>query len=666
MENGIGTKQTDDKQERFSSGLISGLGAPLLRRFWVGGVAMLASLLSLQLSIGAPGGSLIPPGPPGVIYKTLDEVEPRTPISSLPFSISRAGSFYLTTNLTGAAGQNGISIVANNVTLDLNGFALLGVAGSLDGVNVSTLVTNVTIRNGSVARWGAMGVDADTAYNSQILDVRASHNGTRGIYLAGGGIISGCTAQGNGAEGIRGQTSTTISGCSSTANNTGILVGTGSTVSGCSVSANRTDGISAGSGCTLTGNSVSGNTNDGIQVGSDCQVINNTCDGNGAGAGNGAGIFITGANNRVEGNSLIGADRGLDIDAAGNFVANNTVVRNTVNYDIAAGNQLNILLGGLPQLIPWPATIKLAGSLTGIAAANGITISSDDVTVDLDGHSLIGIAGSLDGIQVSGNRTNIVVRNGTIRRWGSDGVQAATSYNSTFESLRVANNGANGLQGGNGAVIKCVTARGNRSIGITTSAGCTITESASSENTLDGIVANTGSTVLSSSAYNNGRIGISAATGSTVVNCTAYSNTNGISASSGSTVTGCTATANATNGIIAAFGATITGCTARDNRTGINVGDDSRIVNNTCDQNAVSVGDVGILVTGSDNRIDGNHVTDNGIGIDVNGTGNLIVRNTAAGNTTPYSIGAGNSFAAIVASPGAAFASTAPWANFSF
>jgi parallel beta-helix repeat protein len=610
-------------------------------------------------------GPLAPPGAPAPLFKTLDQVEPRRPIESLPFTINQPGSYYLTGNLNGAGG-NGITIIANNVTLDLMGFALVGGPGTTDGVNVSVNVTNITIRNGSISRWGGMGVDADTAFNSQISDVRSSHNGSRGIYLAGGGIISGCTAQGNGTEGIRGQNGTTISGCSSSANNDGVFVGAGSTVIGCSVLANRNDGIVAGTGSTVSGNSSSGNTADGISVGSDCQVVNNTCDSNGAGAGSGAGIHVTGGNNRIEGNSLVGADRGLDIDAAGNFVANNTVVRNTTNYDIVAGNQLNLLLGAIPQAIPWPATVKLAGSLTGGAAQNGITITSDDVTVDLDGHSLIGVAGSLDGIQISGNRTNIVIRNGTIRRWGSDGVQANTSYNSTFVDLRVANNGANGLQGGNGAVIKCVTARGNNGDGITTASGCVITDSASSENRSDGIVANTGTTVSGCSAYNNNFAGISASTGSTVVNCTSYSNTNGISASSGSTVTGCTATSNATNGIIAAFGATITGCTARDNRTGINVGDDSRIVANTCDQSAPTVGDVGILVTGSDNRIDSNHVTDNSIGIDVNGTGNLIIRNTAAGNTTAYSIGAGNNSAAIIAGPGVAFASTAPWANFSY
>jgi parallel beta-helix repeat protein len=160
-------------------------------------------------------------------------------------------------------------------------------------------------------------------------------------------------------------------------------------------------------------------------------------------------------------------------------------------------------------------------------------------------------------------------------------------------------------------------------------------------------------------------VGIVASEGSTVVNCTAYSNTNGISASSGSTVNGCTASVNSTNGIIVAFGSTVTGCTARGNRTGINVGDDCRVVNNSCDNNS-GTGSAGILATGSDNRLDGNSLTDNGDGIRANpATGNLIVRNTASGNGTAYDIAAGNTVGPIVGAV-SPIASTSPWANFSF
>jgi hypothetical protein len=71
-------------------------------------------------------GPLTPPGTPAPTMKTLDQLdaklEKRTPISSAPSTISASGSYYLTANLTVASGT-AIAISADNVTLDLNGFA---------------------------------------------------------------------------------------------------------------------------------------------------------------------------------------------------------------------------------------------------------------------------------------------------------------------------------------------------------------------------------------------------------------------------------------------------------------------------------------------------------------------------------------------------------------
>src|SRR5262245_59525261 len=90
-----------------------------------------------------------------------------TPISSLPFTINQPGSYELTGNLTGASGQPGITISASNVTINLRGFALIGVAGTGNGIMVSGPQRAIAIRNGTVRDWGTSGVNAVNGEGSQ-------------------------------------------------------------------------------------------------------------------------------------------------------------------------------------------------------------------------------------------------------------------------------------------------------------------------------------------------------------------------------------------------------------------------------------------------------------------------------------------------------------------
>jgi hypothetical protein len=135
----------------------------------VGAAASAVTALVLSLSVHA--GPLDPPA--GVVsptHKTLTEVEPRTAINAANtpgdadslFKITQPGSYYLTGNITGVAGKHGIEIVASGVTLDLNGFDLVGVAGmgAFDGVSASVPgLINITVVNGSIRSWGDEGVD---------------------------------------------------------------------------------------------------------------------------------------------------------------------------------------------------------------------------------------------------------------------------------------------------------------------------------------------------------------------------------------------------------------------------------------------------------------------------------------------------------------------------
>jgi parallel beta-helix repeat protein len=79
------------------------------------------------------------------------------------------------------------------------------------------------------------------------------------------------------------------------------------------------------------------NTLDGIRCFSDCVIRGNTCALNGSGS-DGAGIHATSSNNRIEGNNCTSADRGIDVDAAGNIIIRNTCADNTIDWVIAANN----------------------------------------------------------------------------------------------------------------------------------------------------------------------------------------------------------------------------------------------------------------------------------------------------------------------------------------
>lgn len=245
-------------------------------------------LIALCLAAHAQG-NLTPPGGPGPSMKSLDQIEARTPISALPYTISNPGSYYLTKNLNGGVNGNGIEIASGNVTLDLNGFTLSGAGGGggtfYNGINVANAVSNLTVRNGNIENWSGNGIYAINAQNVLFTELHADINGSSGLVCGPGSITRRCTVYGNGGSGILTSQNCSVLECNAMGNKAhgistdagslvslsttftnaydGIKVGDGSTVQNCATRADgwsSGSGIESGNGSTVVGSSISSNS----------------------------------------------------------------------------------------------------------------------------------------------------------------------------------------------------------------------------------------------------------------------------------------------------------------------------------------------------------------------------------------------------------------------
>lgn len=301
----------------------------------------------------AIAGDLNPP--PGPVAPTPGP-EPRIPIGPMTtpgdadstYKITQPGSYYLTGNLTGTQGDIGIEIASSHVSLDLNGFLLVGLilpGPSTDAIRVTlNNADGIVIRNGTVWLWGGDGIDASIARSVLIEDIDVSFVGDNGIFAASNATVRDCRAAQCGANGINViGAGATIEGCSSRQNTqAGIrLSGTG-TVRNCVAYLNSGDGFQSGSGANLNGCVSASNTGFGFDISTgvvtECVARANGSDGfnvfsrsvlrNCSAESNSGDQFEIGSRSTVEGclATAIGAGIGFNVTGNGNRLDGNTSI----------------------------------------------------------------------------------------------------------------------------------------------------------------------------------------------------------------------------------------------------------------------------------------------------------------------------------------------------
>lgn len=256
-------------------------------------IILLAGCTSLAWAQLAP-----PPGPVQPTMKSLEQVEPRIPLTQATtpgdaqstFIIDQPGSYYLTGNLENEPGvAHAITIAADDVTVDLKGFGVYGVPGSDAGIRNQGARTGIVIRGGHVSGWGGDGIDLNhqdvPCLGSRVEDVflidndghgvdggtscsvessMAMLNGGIGFRLLAGGHALDCRAQFNNSDGINVIHQATIIRCVAEGNDSrGIVTGASSIVQSCVSEENGSVGMylsahNAVTDCTARSNDGTG------------------------------------------------------------------------------------------------------------------------------------------------------------------------------------------------------------------------------------------------------------------------------------------------------------------------------------------------------------------------------------------------------------------------
>jgi len=300
---------------------------------------------------------------------------------------------------------------------------------------------------------------------------------------------------------------------------------------------------------------------------------------------------------------------------------------------------------GFPITISQAGSYVLGGDITGCPGADGIDITTSNVTLDLDGHIVSGGGngnGSLTGIKNAGANGQLSIGNGQVQQWGGSGIDLTGSSVARVDHIVATYNGASGV------IIDSTS---------------TVTNATTSANTGYGIkVIGTDNSISGCQSEYNGHGIYLPGSSNLVEDCeVASNNAHGITGGSVERIVHNHVHHNKALGISVGDSSDIEDNGVQWNGTGgVSCSSDCSLVRNTINSNT---GD-GVYLTGgvgvvADNQLFGNTAGGLDILAPVAGYPNVIARNVSTGNAGGnYNIGANNDAGPQTTAAGAGAAAT--------